>query len=176
VRFHAEHHFAGPVDAVAERLVDPEFHRHLELPDLSLPEVLDEQTDGTTSRLKLRYQYVGQLDPIAKRLLGGRTLTWIQELELDRATYAGRLSFAAEAEPKQLYGSARFRLEPDGDDDGDDDAGTVRVLDGELFVRVPVVGGMAERRIVPGLLSRLDVEATALDAQLSDDDIDSEDG
>jgi hypothetical protein len=160
VRFHAEHHFAGDVEAVADCLTDPEFHRHLELPDLSLPEVLYDGTDGGKTTVRLRYEYVGQLDPIAKRLLGGRRLTWLQALELDTTTYAGRLSFAAEAEPKQLNGWARFRLEPDGDADG-----TVRQLDGELVVKVPLVGSMAERRIVPGLLRRLDVEAAALDAR-----------
>jgi hypothetical protein len=38
---------------------------------------------------------------------------------------------------------------------------------GELFVRVPIVGGTAERRIVPGLVRRLDVEADALTAALT---------
>jgi len=33
-------------------------------------------------------------------------------------------------------------------------------------VRVPLIGGTAERRIVPGLLIRLDVEAATLAAKL----------
>jgi hypothetical protein len=33
-------------------------------------------------------------------------------------------------------------------------------------VAVPGIGRMAERRIVPGLVRRLDIEAEALDAQL----------
>jgi hypothetical protein len=40
-------------------------------------------------------------------------------------------------------------------------------LDGELVVAIPGVGRMAERRIVPGLLRRLDIEADAVDAELS---------
>jgi hypothetical protein len=31
---------------------------------------------------------------------------------------------------------------------------------------VPVIGGNAERRIVPGLLRRLDIEADALDRRI----------
>ena len=33
---------------------------------------------------------------------------------------------------------------------------------GELHVRIPVIGGSGEKRIVPGLVRRLDVEAAAL--------------
>jgi hypothetical protein len=161
VRFRVEHEFPGERSAVADILCDPAFHSHLELPDLSRPEVVEQSTDGTERTLRLRYEFVGHLDPIARRLLSGRRLTWIQELRLDTATYVGRLSFAAEAEADRLYGSADVMLEVV------DDARTRRRVAGELFVRVPIVGGSAERRIVPGLVRRLDVEATALTAALA---------
>ncbi|MGH9207805.1 MAG: DUF2505 family protein, partial [Acidimicrobiales bacterium] len=47
-----------------------------------------------------------------------------------------------------------------------DGSGSVRRIDGELVVAVPAIGRMAERRIVPGLLRRLDIEAEALDDRL----------
>ncbi len=161
VRFRVEHEFPGARSAVADILCDPAFHTRLELPDLSRPEVVERSTAGTERILRLRYEFVGQLDPIARRLLAGRRLTWIQELRLDTATYVGRLSFAAEAEADRLYGSADVTLE---DLDG---ARTRRRVVGELLVRVPIVGGSAERRIVPGLVRRLDVEADALTAALA---------
>ena len=161
VQFRVEHEFPGARKAVADILCDPAFHIRLELPDLSRPEVVEQSTSGTERILRLRYEFVGQLDPIARRLLAGRRLTWIQELRLDTATYVGRLSFAAEAEADRLYGSAEVTLE---DLDG---ARTRRRVVGELFVRVPIVGGSAERRIVPGLVRRLDVEADALTAALA---------
>jgi hypothetical protein len=126
MRFAAEHRFAAPVDAVIAGLTDPEFHRGLQLPDLKLLDV-DVQPDQSETVLRLRYDFVGHLDPLARRLLGGRQLTWLQELRLD-GSGTGRLTF-----------------------------------DGELVVEVPVVGHNAERRIVPGLLRRLDIEAAALD-------------
>lgn len=162
MRFHAEHDFDAPVDRVAALLTDPEFHRHLELPDLSLPEIVASTIDGDAAHLQLRYEFVGQLDPIASRLLGGRRLTWLQDLDLDRGSGAGRLRFAAEADPKRLYGRADFTLRPASGDNGR----SVRRLDGELVVALRPVGGMAERRIVPGLQRRLDIEAAALDRQL----------
>jgi hypothetical protein len=161
MRFRAEHEFPAPPAAVAEILCDPAFHLALDLPDLSRPEVVSHSTDGTERAVALRYTFVGHLDPVARRLLAGRKLTWIQELHLDEATGEGRLSFSAEAEADRLYGSAAVTLT--GLADG---TRTRRRIEGEFFVKVPLVGGTAERRIVPGLVRRLDVEAAALTKRL----------
>ena len=158
MHFAAEHRFATPVDAVIAGLTDPAFHRGLQLPDLKLLDV-DAHPNQSETVLRLRYDFVGHLDPLARRFLGGRRLTWLQELRVDRASGAGRLTFAAEADPRRFHGRADVVIEPD-------DGATRRTLDGELVVEVPVVGGNAERRIVPGLLRRLDIEAAALDQRL----------
>jgi hypothetical protein len=161
VRFDAEHEFAGTPHQVALILTDPDFHARLDLPDLSRPEVEAQAAAGSERTLKLRYEFVGSLDPIARRLLAGRRLTWIQTLVLDTATGIGSLAFAAEAEPGRLYGNASIRLETI------DDGGTRRRIDGDFFVKFPLVGGTAERRIVPGLVRRLDIEAEAVSAALA---------
>jgi hypothetical protein len=160
VRFHAEHRFAGSVDALAALLLDPDFHGQLRLPDVSLPQVVEATSDGDEGVLRLRYEYTGQLDPIARRLLGNRKLTWLQDMRLDRSSGTGTLAFHAEADPNRLHGRADVTLRAlDGD-------GSVRRIDGQLKVAVPVVGGTAERRIIEGLKRRLDVEAEALDERL----------
>jgi hypothetical protein len=156
MRFHAEHRFHGTPGAVAALLVDPDFYGALVLPDLSQPAVLDQQTDGQRTTLRLRYEFVGHLDPMARRLLGQSRLAWVQEIDLDQKSTSGTLRFYGEADPKRLHGSAEFVLSADG-------AGTCRRLTGDLVVAVPVVGPRAERQIVPGLLRRLDIEATTLD-------------
>jgi hypothetical protein len=161
VRFEAEHEFDGTPTAVAMILTDAEFQTHLDLPDLSRPEVEAQETSGNERTLKLRYEFVGSLDPIARRLLAGRRLTWIQTMVLDTSTGLGRLAFAAEAEPKRLYGRAAVRLE------AIDTGHCRRRIDGEMFVKFPVVGGTAERRIVPGLVRRLDIEADAVSRALA---------
>jgi len=160
MRFEAEHDFPGSCAAVAAVLCDPDFQAQLALPDLSLPTVVSRTDDGPTRELTLRYEYVGQLDPIARKVIGGRDLTWIQALRLDTTTYRGTLTFSAEAAPDRLNGRADLVLVADGD------ARCHRRIAGDLHVRVPLVGGTAERRIVPGLLIRLDVEAAALSARL----------
>jgi hypothetical protein len=117
------------------------------------------ENDRDETVLCLRYDFVGHLDPLARRLLGNRRLTWAQELRLDRGSGAGLLTFEAEADPRRLHGRADVALKPD-------DGGTRRTVDGDLVVAVPVIGGNAERRIVPGLLRRLDIEADALDRRI----------
>lgn len=159
MRFDAEHDFAGPPDAVIGLLADVEFHEQLRLPDLAQPQLLVSDANDDAVVLRLRYEYVGTLDPLARGLLGDRNLTWIQELRLDRTGRTGRLDFHAEAEPRRLHGHADFVVEPRN-------SGSQRRLRGELVVAIPAVGGMAERRILPGLLRRLDVEARAIDERL----------
>jgi hypothetical protein len=161
VHFETNHQFSAARDVVVDVLCDPEFQTHLDLPDLSRPEVVESSTDGTTRVLRLRYEYVGQLDPIARKIVGGRKLTWIQELRLDTKTFAGKLSFASEEDANRLNGEAKVVLTADGG------AHCTRQISGDFHVKVPLIGGTAERRIVPGLTRRLEVEAAALATELN---------
>ena len=157
MRFEADHEFPAARAAVVDVLCDPAFHTHLDLPDLGRPEVIESSTTGDARVLRLRYEYIGQIDGIARRIVGNRKLTWIQELRLDTSTYTGTLSFSAEEDAGRLNGEAKVTLS-----ELDDGARTQRHITGDLHVKVPLVGGTAERKIVPGLVRRLDVEAEGL--------------
>jgi hypothetical protein len=160
VRFRAEHRFRAGQQEVVGVLCDPAFVLGLTLPDLGPPRLLETTDDGVSSLIRLRYEFVGRLDPMAQRLVGSGRLAWIQESRVDRSTGAGTLGFEAEQDPRRLHGSAVFTVVPEG-------SGSVRRLTGDLVVAVPGIGRMAERRIVPGLLSRLDIEAESVDAALA---------
>lgn len=159
MEFSAEHHFDALPEAVAKVLLDRTFYLDLDLPDLSSPEVLEE--DVAEGYLQLRYEYVGNLNAMAKGLAGGNRISWTQTLRLDRTTGIGTMHFGAEANPELLRGHARFVLEHHG-------GGTVRHLEGEVVVAIPVVGRMAERHIVPGVVHRLDIEAEAVAERLAE--------
>lgn len=159
MRFRADHRISGPIEAVAGLLVDAGFYLQLVLPDVSLPELVDEESEGDHGMLRLRYEFVGSLDPIAQRLLGSSRLAWIQEVRVDKSAGTGALTFEAEKDPRRLHGAADFVLNEAG-------GNALRRIDGELVVAVPGIGRMAERRIVPGLLRRMDIEAQAMDEQL----------
>lgn len=160
MRFQAEHRFRGSPDEVAAVLADPGFYETLVLPDVSNPQVLESSRSGPRSSLRLRYRYTGNLDGMARRLVGQDRLAWIQQVTVDQATGSGDLTFKAEADPKRLHGQAHFDLRAD-------DGGCVRRLAGELVVAVPIVGSKAERKIVPGVLRRLDIEAQGINDTLA---------
>ena len=160
MRFHAEHTFHAAKESVVGVLADPAFAVALTLPDLDQPELLEATDDGDEALIRLRYEFTGSLDPMAQRLLGSGRLAWIQEARVDRSRCSGTLRFEAERDPRRLHGRADFTVEASV-------PGSVRRLEGELVVAIPGIGRMAERRIVPGLLRRLDIEAGAVDAELS---------
>jgi hypothetical protein len=57
--------------------------------------------------------------------------------------------------------TGEFRLAAEGPDR------TVRTMQGELAVKIPLVGRKAEQHILPGLLDRLNLEAESLRAWLA---------
>lgn len=158
MRFRADHRFRAPPAAVGALLGDPDFYLGLDLPDVGSPQLV-EAAEGPGGRLvRLRYEFTGELDPVARRLVGSR-LAWLQEVAVDPSGLAGTLRFEAEIDPRRMHGRATFELVGEG-------TGTRRRLEGELVVAVPGIGGMAERRIVPGVLRRLAIEAEALERRL----------
>jgi hypothetical protein len=160
MRFQVQHRFNGSPSEVAALLTDPRFYQTLVLPDVSKPEVLESSADAERSMLRVRYQFTGNLDAMGRRLLSREQLAWIQEVSVEHSTESGDLLFNAEADPKRLHGSAHFDLEPD-------DGGCVRRLAGELVVAVPLIGSRAERKIVPGIVRRLDMEAQGINVALA---------
>jgi len=140
-------------------MVDPAFVVTIALPDLSPAEVMDHAEHDGVNVLRVRYMYTGQLDPIAQRMLGGRELALVQTVSLDPTTTTGTLSLVAEAEPGRLHGNANITIAATS-------TGARRVLDGEFTVKVPLMGGAVERRLLPGILARFDVEADATAAKL----------
>ena len=155
MQFHAEHHFSSPAVDVMGAMVDSDLYADLQFPDLSQPEVLGRNSEGSRTSLKLRYAFIGRLDPLGRRLVGTDQLSWIQEVEVDTTALAGRLTFASEDRSRRLHGEALITFHPERD-------GTSRQIDGNLVVAVRFVGAAVERRIVAGLLRDLDLEAQAI--------------
>jgi Protein of unknown function (DUF2505) len=161
VHFEREHDFAASVERVASIMSDPAFQTGLDLPDLARPDVVAHEVDGTSHRLTLRYAYIGQLDPIAQKVVGGRKITWVQDLRVDVSTGVGTLGFSADGVGGRADGTASVTITATGD------ASCTRVISGDFRIKIPLVGGKAEKAIVPGLARRLDVEADAVAAELA---------
>ena len=165
MHFERDHDFAATVEQVASIMSDPAFQTQLDLPDLARPDVVAHEVDGASHRLTLRYAYIGQLDPIAQKVVGGRKLTWVQDLRIDVSTGVGTLGFSADGVGGRADGTATVTITPISTGTGD--ASCRRVIDGDFRINIPLVGGKAEKAIVPGLARRLDVEADAVAAELA---------
>lgn len=154
--FSAEHRFPAPPDAVIAAMTDPSFAPRLaELPDVGSAEAVASGHDGPVAWIRVRLVYDGQLDPVARTVLGGDAPSWIQEYRLDAASCTGTVDIVPERHEGLLRCAAALELQPD-------DSGTVRSMRGSLEVRVPLVGGRAERALAPAILRRIDLEAGLL--------------
>jgi uncharacterized protein DUF2505 len=152
--FDLAHEFAAAPDAVAGAMTDAAFVASLRLPDLEPPDVLDRTSGPNGTVIRYRYQFVGRLDPIARRILGNDRISWVQEVRVDPSGTRGDLAVTADAHPERLQFSGDYTLVAH-------DGGTTRRLRGTFAIKVPLVGRRAEQHILPGLLQRIDLEAEA---------------
>lgn len=136
-------------------MLDPEFARRLlELPDVGDVEVVGTGSGSSGRWLSVRMVYDGSLDPIAARVLGSSSPSWIQTYRFDTVT-EGALTISPEHHEKLLLCQATVTLHEEGDR-------TRRLMTGELSVRVPLLGGRAERALAPAIIRRIDIEAELL--------------
>jgi Protein of unknown function (DUF2505) len=161
VKLTATHRFGASVDAVCAAMGDPDFYAVLRLPDVEPPEVLVRTEKGTRVDVHVRFTYTGKLDPIARRIVGHEQVSWVQRLEIDAAARSCALSVDPAVGVIPVSCSGRFTLH-------DTEAGKcLRTFDGDLRIKVPIIGSRAEKSLAPGILRRLDLEADALDAYLA---------
>ena len=142
-------------------MVDPVFLEGTRLPDVGPPEVLSRDEDGDTVTLRVSYHYTGSLDSLARRVLRSSDVAWVQETVLDRRTHRTEFTVTPKVHAERFECGGTMLLTDAG-------AATERVIDGELKIKVPLVGRRAEGLIVPGLRTRMNREAELLDEWLKE--------
>jgi hypothetical protein len=159
MRFTAVPQFSGPAEVVMGKMIDPHLYLNLSLPAVGQPDVLDRDDDGTRASLRLRYTYSGQLNPLARRILGNEPLSWTQITEIDITAKRARLVYASEDPAHRLRGEANIEF-------ATLDGASTRRIEGELVLAIRIARAAAERSVVAGLLGRLDLEAAAIEASI----------
>lgn len=145
MRFHLEQAFSAPVDDVARAFTDPGYYQLLAgLPKLGRPEVLERREDGDRVYLRVRYRFTGDLSGAARRVVDPARLTWVEHATHDLAHHEVEFRMVPDHYGGLLRSSGRYTFR-------DEAGGTRRVVDGEVVVKVPIVGGAVERAIVSGL-------------------------
>jgi hypothetical protein len=163
MRFNLEHRFSAPVDDVELAVLDQAYQELLvDLPNVAerAVELQEEREDGSVYRV-VRYRFGGNLPGAVERAIGASTVIW-DEVGTFRPD---RHEWTFEIQPHVFRGrftcTGRYGFLADGQ-------GTMRALDGELRVAVPIVGGRVERAIHEGLVETMDAEAKILERYLQD--------
>src|SRR5581483_1116557 len=156
MRFSVEQVLPGPVERVEAALLDPAFLTLMaSLPKLGSPKLLALTENGTTVRRRVRYRFAGDLSPAVTAVVDPAKLTWVEDATVDRVSHRTTFRILPDHYGNRLKCSGTFRLE-------EVPGGVRRVLDGDLRVSFPLVGGKVERAIVSGLREHAALEADAL--------------
>lgn len=162
MHFTLEHRFEAPVDVVERASNADDYQERLsDLPNLGERKVtkLDRHADGSIDRTT-HYKLGSQL-PAPVVAVIGPAATWDEVATFDPAAH--RWSF--EIRPHVLGGridcTGQYTFLPHGE-------ATLRVVEVDLKVKVPLVGGRVEREIGKGLKETMDAEALVLAEYLAE--------
>jgi hypothetical protein len=164
VDFAFEHWFDAPPDVVAQTLLDLDYQESLkDISALAGREVLD-QTEATDGKVKRRVRCILGIDlGAAKKFVGDGEPAWVEEAVWDPDAHRWDWTIIPEI-AKELLSSSGY-IEIDG---GDEE--TVRIVSGNVRVKVPLYGGKVETVIVKGLEQAYAEEAERLSEWLSRSD------
>lgn len=162
MRFRLEQTFNAPVDAVARAFTEPDLYRALgALPRLGQPEVLGRTEDGDTVNLQVRYQFTGDLSSAARRVVDPARLSWVEHSTHDLSSHQVAFTMVPDNYGHLLRASGRYSFEADGP------AATRRVAEGDVAVKVPLVGRSVENAIVSGIQEHLAEEVPVVERYLA---------
>lgn len=156
MRFTLEQSLPGTVDEVLGALLDSEFLACLgDLPKLAPPEVLDQARDGDRVVQRIRYRFTGTLSSAVTRVIDPSKLTWVQATTYDLAARHATFRVIPDHYGSKLRCEGTYTFTARG-------IGTVRCVDADLSVSIPLVGRAVERAIVSGLREHIDTEGELL--------------
>jgi hypothetical protein len=148
MKFRHELHYDAPPHAVFEMLADPEFRRRAcEAQDVISVDVSLERSGDGFSLVVDQLQKTDDLPSFARTFAGDSTQA-VQREEWSGPT-RGTLRIEAPGKPTNAQGT--ITLEPDG-------SGTCEVVELEIKVKVPLIGGKLEKLMAEKVASGMDVE------------------
>ena len=165
MQFQVDQSFDATPSEVMALYTDAAFYgRLVGLPKIGAPDVLSVEHDGDRVRLKIRYRFTADLPAAALAVLDPNKLTWVEDSSYDLPTNAFSSKLLPDHYPDRLTAGARTRfLLADGTTDT-----TRRLIEGDLKVRMPLVGGKVEGAIVSGLREHLGDEAVEVNRRLDE--------
>ena len=167
VRFEVEQRFRASVEDVEAAFLDADLLARLDgLPSLGRPELLDQSDDGDIVRQRVRYRFTGRLSAAVTAVVDPSRLTWVQESRHDRRTHRADIDILPDHYPDRLRCTGTISLRALDAAGG----GCVRLTEGDIEVRFPVVGPRVERAIVSGMQKHAHAEVAIVEQWLKEGD------
>lgn len=160
VRFGFEQRWTATVDEVVEVYLDESFWAGLgDLATTTAPTVLDLSRRGDRAVVRLHWVLNVDLPRQAARFIDPDRVAWVEETDWDLRARQAQVRFLPDQAAGLLRASASARLLHEGTE-------TVRRIEGELTVRIPLLGSKVEPAIVDGVGEHLEQEADAVAARV----------
>ena len=153
MRFRIDQRLAAPVERVEAALVDRAWYQAVHASEaVWAPELLEvDDGGGPLVGLRVRYRFRGRLSSAAARVVDPARLSWVEVSTLDRRSHTIDLRVEPDSYADKLRFTGSILLRSQGDT-------TARELDGDVKVKVPLVGGKVEGAVVSGLREHAAVE------------------
>jgi hypothetical protein len=149
MRFTIEQRFtsASPAEVIAA-YTDPDLYASFDtLTKVAQPEVIDRQADGARVTLTLRMRFIAELNAAARAVVDPSKLSWLQDETYDLDAQRADVVFRPESYGDRFSCKGGYRFSSAGGDPST----TTRTIDGDLRVRMMLVGGQVEGAVVSGL-------------------------
>lgn len=144
MKFEIRDAFPAPPDVLFASLIDADVEQRLAAMAQAERAVLDEQiVDGKTVR-RVRFSSANPAFSQLARLIGSNTVTYEQHLEIDHAAMSVSWKMIPPAAADKLSAEGRFWVVPHAE-------GSERLVQGEVQVKIPMVGGALEGRVVDAI-------------------------
>lgn len=157
MRFHHEELLSVPTAVAEQALVDPDFYASMgSMSKIGTPEVLTHDDNGDTVHVAVRYRFTGHLAPPARAVLDPAKMTWVIDSTLRRADHEVAFRMLPDHYADRLECSGTYRFEARGGQE------SAQVIEGDIVVRVPIVGRAVERAILMGLREHMAEEAALI--------------
>lgn len=161
MRFSIEQHYDEDPASVLDAFTDADMYPTFTgLTRVATPEVLERSVEKDRIFMRIKMRFAASLSPAAKRIIDPGKLTWVQREEYDLAAHTAKVVFLPDnyADRFSCVGKYTFASTVSG--------GTVRNIDGNLKIRMPLVGGEVERAIISGLRDHFSQEQPLVKAWL----------
>jgi len=154
------HDIAASPQDVADALLDPDFQASLNnIGALRSRDVLSQERQNGLVVRRVRCVLGVNVTGVAKKFLGNSDPAWIEVSAWHPDEMRWHWHIEPEVAADLLDARGQIALERSG-------AGTLRVVSGQVRVKVPLYGGTVERWIAQGLERAYDEEAERLEAWL----------